>query len=103
MLHRPKEVGANTNWSCAAPPVSGFAAGDLTKTISVTVNGDTTIEPDETFFVNLSDTTNSGTIVKRQGIGTVANDDTTGCVVGNISFNDVTITEGITVPDGCAR
>ena len=40
-----------------------FAAGDLTKTISVTINGDTTVEPDETFFVNLSGATNGGTIV----------------------------------------
>ena len=52
-----------------------FAAGDLTKTISVTINGDTTIEPDETFFVNLLGATNGGTIVKSQGIGTITNDD----------------------------
>ncbi len=70
-----------------------FAAGDLTKTISVTINGDTIVEPDETFFVNLLGATNGGTIVKSQGTGTIANDDTTG-TVGNISINDVTITEG---------
>ena len=65
----------------------------LTKTISVTVNGDTIVEPDETFFVNLLGATNGGTIVKSQGKGTIANDDSTGGV-GNISINDVTITEG---------
>ena len=70
-----------------------FAAGDLTKSISVTVNGDTTVEPDETFFVNLLGATNGGTIVKSQGTGTIANDDSGGGV-GNISINDVTITEG---------
>jgi hypothetical protein len=70
-----------------------FAAGDLTKTISVTINGDTTVEPDETFFVNLLGATNGGTIVRSQGTGTITNDDTSG-VVGNISINDVTITEG---------
>ena len=70
-----------------------FAAGDLTKTVSVTINGDTTVEPDETFFVNLLGATNGGTIVDAQGLGTITNDDTTG-VVGNISINDVTITEG---------
>ena len=53
-----------------------FAAGDLTKTISVTINGDTAVEPDETFFVNLTGVTNGGTIVKSQGVGTIANDDT---------------------------
>ncbi|WP_407153952.1 Calx-beta domain-containing protein [Bradyrhizobium sp. STM 3557] len=78
-----------------AQPTStlSFAAGDLTKTISVTINGDTTVEPDETFFVNLSGATNGGTITKSQGVGTITNDDT-GPVVGNISINDVTITEG---------
>src|SRR5262245_34758517 len=70
-----------------------FAAGDLSKTISVTINGDTTVEPDETFFVNLLSATNGGTIVKSQGIGTITNDDAAGGV-GNISINDVTITEG---------
>src|SRR5262245_41078823 len=70
-----------------------FAAGDLSKTISVTINGDTTVEPDETFFVNLLSATNGGTIVKSQGLGTITNDDAAGGV-GNISINDVTITEG---------
>ena len=70
-----------------------FAAGDLTKTISVTINGDTTVEPNETFFVNLLSATNGGTIVDAQGLGTIANDDTAGGV-GNISISDVTITEG---------
>ena len=78
-----------------AQPTStlSFAAGDLTKTISVTVNGDTTVEPNETFSVNLSGATNGGTITKSQGTGTIVNDDTAGGV-GNISIDDVTITEG---------
>ena len=70
-----------------------FAAGDLTKTISVTINGDTAVEPNETFFVNLTGVTNGGTIVKSQGVGTIANDDTA-AGVGNISISDVTVTEG---------
>jgi Calx-beta domain/RTX calcium-binding nonapeptide repeat (4 copies) len=69
-----------------------FAAGDLTKTISVTINGDTTVEPDETFFVNLLGATNGGAIVKSQGTGTIANDDS----VGNISISNVTVAEGNT-------
>ena len=78
-----------------AQPTStlSFAAGDLTKTISVTINGDTTVEPNETFSVNLSGATNGGTITKSQGTGTIVNDDTAGGV-GNISIDDVTITEG---------
>src|SRR5436190_23298661 len=70
-----------------------FAAGDLTKTISVTINGDTTVELDETYFVNLLSATNGGTLVKSQGVGTITNDDTA-AGVGNISINDITIAEG---------
>lgn len=51
-----------------------FAPGETIKTISVSVNGDTRLEPDETFFVNLSNPTNAS-IVNAQGIGTIVNDD----------------------------
>lgn len=45
-------------------------------TFTVTVNGDTTYESNETFFVNLSDV-QPGTVVvgKGQGVGTITNDD----------------------------
>ena len=55
-----------------------FAAGSgaaQSQTVSVTISGDTTVEPNETFFVNLSNPTNGGTIVKSQGLGTITNDD----------------------------
>lgn len=51
-----------------------FDPGDRTKTITVAVNGDTTDEANETFFVNLSNDT-SGIIT--QGEGTINNDDIT--------------------------
>jgi uncharacterized repeat protein (TIGR01451 family) len=51
-----------------------FAPGDLTKTITVQVNGDTANEPDETFFVNLTNGLNA-TISDTQGLGTITNDD----------------------------
>ena len=49
-------------------------AGQTSKTITVNVSGDTTKEPDETFFVSLSLAGNA-TITKAQGIGTIINDD----------------------------
>ena len=49
-------------------------AGQTSKTITVNVTGDTTKEPDETFFVDLSQG-NHATIAKAQGIGTIINDD----------------------------
>src|SRR5207245_2485311 len=53
------------------------------------VNGDTTAEPDETFFVNLSSPTNA-TIADNQGVGTIVNDDGQ----PSISINDVSHNEG---------
>jgi hypothetical protein len=85
---------ANSDYSALQVTTLNFAAGDLTKTISVTINGDTTVESDETFFVNLLSATNGGTIVKSQGIGTITDDDTVAAVVGDISITDVTIAEG---------
>lgn len=52
-----------------------FTPGQQSKTISVTINGDVTVETNETFFVNLSGPVNA-TIDDGQGIGTIANDDT---------------------------
>ncbi|MEP7341593.1 MAG: choice-of-anchor Q domain-containing protein [Acidobacteriota bacterium] len=68
-------------------PVEGlltFAPGQTTRTITVQVNGDTTVEPDETFFVNLRSPTNA-TIADEQGHGTIVNDDTPSLIVQNIN------------------
>ena len=59
-------------------PASGdltFNPGDTEKTITVQVKGDTLREPDEGFFVNLTDPQNIG-INKGQGVVTIQNDDT---------------------------
>ena len=60
-----------------------FNPGDTTRTITVLVNGDTDVEPNETFFVNLTSATNA-TIVDGQGVATITNDDTT-VTLSNIS------------------
>jgi membrane-bound inhibitor of C-type lysozyme len=52
-----------------------FAPDETTQTITVNVNGDTTFEDDETFFVNLN-SASGATIVDGQGVGTISNDDT---------------------------
>jgi hypothetical protein len=51
-----------------------FNPGELTKQITVNVNGDTKVEPNEDFFVNLSTAANA-TIADSQGHGTITNDD----------------------------
>ncbi len=47
-----------------------FAAGQTTRTISITVRSDTTFEPDETFFVNLSSPAGA-TVADALGLGTI--------------------------------
>ncbi len=51
-----------------------ISQGNTSTTVNVTVNGDTTPEPNETFFVNISNITgaNAGDV---QGLGTISNDD----------------------------
>jgi thermitase len=52
-----------------------FNPGETTKTVSVSVRDDSTVEPDETFFVNLS-SASGATIAVGSGTGTILNDDT---------------------------
>lgn len=68
-----------------------FPVGTTTQSVTVTVNGDALNEPDETFFVNLSNASNA-TISDGQGQGTIQNDDA--IIIPTLSINDVTIIEG---------
>ena len=90
---------AGSDYGVIAPTVLSFAAGETSRTVSVSISGDTAFEADETFFVNLSNPTNgtglidvSGRGTAGSGLGTITNDD----VAGTVSINDVTITEGDT-------
>ena len=51
-----------------------FAPGQLTQTIAVPVLGDTVVEPNETFVVNLTAPANA-TLADGQGIGTILDND----------------------------
>jgi hypothetical protein len=51
-----------------------FGPGTTTQTVTVQVKGDTLNEPDETFFVTLSNPTNAA-IGRARGTGTIRNDD----------------------------
>ncbi len=69
-----------------------FAPGEVSKSVVVTVYGDTVPEPNETFFVNLTAAIDSAgnpvPFAKAQGIGTIQNDETV------VSIGDVTLVEG---------
>ncbi len=66
-----------------------FAAGETQKTLSVTINGDTLNELNETFLVNLSGPVNA-TLADAQGAGTIENDD----AQPTLSIADATRKEG---------
>jgi Ca2+-binding RTX toxin-like protein len=77
----------------AASGTLNFGANENTKTISVTINGDTKMEANETFNVVLSNATKGATISDSQGVGTITNDDAA-AIAGSVSINNVTISEG---------
>ncbi|MCH8094369.1 MAG: right-handed parallel beta-helix repeat-containing protein [Chloroflexi bacterium] len=54
-----------------------FPAGTATlnQSVIITVNGDTAVEPNETFTVDLSGQSANATLLDNQGLGTIINDD----------------------------
>lgn len=68
-----------------------FGPGDLTKTISVQIGGDTTSEPDETLSVVLSAPTHA-VLATATATGTIQNDDTD----PTVSVGDAILIEGNT-------
>ena len=65
-----------------------IAAGGQTYQFTVAVNGDATVELDESFFVNVTNVSGA-TIGDGQGLGTIQNDDSP-----TLSLNDVSASEG---------
>jgi len=65
-----------------------FNPGETSKVISVNLRGDTTIEPNERFFVSLSTPINS-TISDSLGVGTIFNDDR----FPSMSIGDISVDE----------
>jgi hypothetical protein len=72
----------------AASGTVQFAPGEVVKPIDVTILGDTQVEGDDQFFVNLSNPI-GGSIVDGQAVGTIQNDDSP-----SFSLTDAAITEG---------
>ncbi|HEX6161865.1 MAG TPA: S8 family serine peptidase [Vicinamibacterales bacterium] len=64
---------AGSDYSAASGTLT-FAPGESTQTIVVSINGDATLEPNESFAVNLSNVANAA-LGDTQGVGTIRNDD----------------------------
>src|SRR5207248_11384808 len=74
---------APSDYNAISSTETTFNPGETSKPVSVLVNGDTFVEPDETFTVNLSGATNA-IIGNAQGIGTIKNDDGANVVISQI-------------------
>jgi fibronectin-binding autotransporter adhesin len=67
-------AAAVTDYSPANGTVS-FAPGVTTRTVTISVIGNTVPEPNETFYVNLSNPSPNAYLGNTQGVGTILNDD----------------------------
>jgi CSLREA domain-containing protein len=79
-------------------PVGGtitFAPGSVQQTVTVFVNGDTQVEPNETFFVQLSNPINA-TLGKSKGTGTIVNDDGVAAPTVQFSQANFSVQEALT-------
>ncbi len=79
---------SGSDYTAVSGTVTIFA-GSTSATITVPILGDTLDEPDETFFVNLSNPTNAA-IADDQATGTITDNDTAPI----LSINNVSVSEG---------
>ena len=69
--------------------VANFLANETSKQISVSVNGDVTIEPNEQFTVTLSNPTGGATLVSAAAAATITSDDLQVLAAGDIVITAV--------------
>jgi methionine-rich copper-binding protein CopC len=85
---------ADSDYQPVTATTLAFAAGETSKQFTVQVNGDTTVESDETFTVELSNASGA-TIGDGSGLGTIGNDDGGGPPpTPSLSIGDASVAEG---------
>lgn len=77
---------ANNDYTANSLTGQTIPNGSSTYSFTVAVNGDTAVEPDETFFVNVTNVTGA-TVTDGQGQGTIVNDDVASATVAFSSAN----------------
>jgi predicted extracellular nuclease len=77
---------ANNDYVALPPTPLTIVAGQTTANVTISVVGDLTTEPNETFFVNLANVVGA-TPTDAQGLGTIANDDVTVIPIHDIQGN----------------
>jgi hypothetical protein len=75
---------ADNDYQQNSQTLTFLPGGPLTQTFTVTVVGDPLGEPNETFFVNLTNVTNAR-IRDAQGVGTIVNDDPPAVSIDNVT------------------
>ncbi len=78
---------AGSDYVASSLSGQSIPAGMTSKTFSVTINGDTAIEPNETFFVNLFNVAGA-TVADATGVGTISNDDLPSLAINNASVSE---------------
>jgi uncharacterized delta-60 repeat protein len=84
-------ASAPSDYTALGAAILTFSPGQTTKTVTVNVRGEVAIEPNETFFLNLSAPTNA-TIADNSGKGTIVTDDLSAsspCTITGTAGNDV--------------
>ena len=79
---------SGTDYTAVTAGMLTFAATETSKTITVSVTGDTTAEADETIVITLSSASSGANIVTASGTGTITNDD------AGLSIDSPSVTEG---------
>ena len=92
---------AGTDYTAVGTTTLTFTAGQTSKTVDVTVSGDTTYEENESFTVNLTNAANA-TIADGQGVGTITNDDATPTVTLSLAGSPMVENGGSANGDGDA-
>ena len=76
-----------------------FAAGETSKTVVISVIGDTNVEPNETIELTLTNATGAALIADASGTATITNDDSAAVTIADISANEddgtVTVTASL--------
>jgi len=80
---------ANNDYAANSLTGVTIPEGSSSTTFTVTVSGDTAVEGNETFFVNVTNVTGAN-VTDGQGVGTITNDD----IGVDLTINSVSLSEG---------
>src|SRR5262249_3304991 len=83
---------AGSDYVASSGPIN-FAPGETQKTLLIPIIPDSVPEPDETFYVRLSNPSNA-TLTDGEGLGTIKDDDSVQSVLPQLSVADSSLVEG---------